>query len=403
MIYLSDPIYIERNFKNEGSIGSSVIYNIDIRNSGFRPYSNSNYNFSVIYTGHIYITGKDQRIILNDIIGSHLSQHDCFIPKLTLTPSTYTEDVTVRGVTKTNYDDSHKIVDVRFRCGDYSEEIPVIIQYYKDEKIERGVVINPNNSTPIIYNLLMQRTDILPRIPRLSYTTNKFWCGATVSMTRGFWNESRSEGDPVYRWIGLDDEIRSGDDALNEILFDAGETTFSQNISGEQLRTLTDEYYQSNRIGICGAKYDGDGVIIRHNYLSYVDIATIDDCPSKYYLIWVDRTGSYQCQPFSKKSSMSENITNSNLMNNENETRPYMKSIENQWSINSDWLNYDEYKAYESIFTSPYLYLFDTELDEGYWVNVSNTQWTEKSKTNTNKPFNLQLTLKANKSQNITY
>ena len=409
MIYLSDPIYIERNFINEGSVGSSIPFRISIRHSGANPYSKSNYSYTQIYTGHIYVSGEDQKIYLNDIIESQLSNHSCFIPNLSLTPSTYTSDVSVRGVTKTNYDDSYKIVDIRFQCGGYTEEIPVIVQYQKDVNTERGQLINPNTTTPIIYNLLNQRTNIIPRIPRLSFITNKFWVGATVSMSKGFWNESQSEGDPVYRWIGIistTPQIDSLDPNLgqrfsNSVLFDAKNTTFSQNITGEDLKTLTSKYYNSNQIGICGIKYDDMGEII--SSITYTRVAIVDDCPSKYYLIWMDRTGAYQCQPFSKKSSNSENISNSNLMNNIDEVRPYQKSIENQWTINSDWLTYDEYKAYESIFTSPYLYLYDTELDEGYWVNTSDINWMEKSKNNTKKPFNLQLTLKSNKIQNIIY
>lgn len=404
MIYLSDPIYIERNFKNEGSIGSSLPYRISIRHSGVSPYSKSNYSYTQIYVGHIYVSGEDQKIYLNDIIESQLSNHSCFIPNLSLTPSTYTSDVSVRGVTKTNYDDSYKIVDVKFQCGGYTEEIPVIVQYQKDVNIERGQLINPNTTTPIIYNLLNQRTNIIPRIPRLSFVTNKFWVGATVSMSKGFWIESQSEGDPIYGWIGLTTPPTSSYTGINQstnyLLFDAKGTTFTQNITGEGLKTLTSGYYDSKRIGVCGMRYDSSENL---QFFTYTDIATIEDCPSKYYLIWMDRTGAYQCQPFSKKSSFNENISNSNLMNNIDEVRPYQKSIENQWTINSDWLTYDEYKAYESIFTSPYLYLYDTELDEGYWVNTSDINWIEKSKENTKKPFNLQLTLKSNKIQNIIY
>jgi hypothetical protein len=112
----------------------------------------------------------------------------------------------------------------------------------------------------------------------------------------------------------------------------------------------------------------------------FIPVAYLDDCPSDYYVIWQDRTGAYQCQPFSKKSTYRENIDTSYLTNELGEERPYRKSIQSEWTLNSDWLTEEGYKAHESLLTSPKIHLFDTKNDMMWEVNCTNSQWEDKTK-----------------------
>jgi hypothetical protein len=133
---------------------------------------------------------------------------------------------------------------------------------------------------------------------------------------------------------------------------------------------------------------------------NFKTVALIDQCPSDYYVLWQDRTGAYQCQPFSKKTTYNENITTSYLTNEIDEERPYNKQITSTWTLNTDWLTSEGHKAHESILTSPKIHLFDTKNDLMWEVNCTDSSWTDHD---SKKLSNLTITLQSNKSQNILY
>jgi hypothetical protein len=183
---------------------------------------------------------------------------------------------------------------------------------------------------------------------------------------------------------------------LNYIDYDGGKFIHSENVDGYDLAQLTAA--NPTEIGICAVSNNSIA-----SEIDYKKVANVDLCVADYYLIWYDRTGAYQCQPFSKKATHTESITTNNLVNAIEETRPYEKLVDDKWTINSDWLTDAEYKAFESIFTSPYLYLYDSKLNTGWWVNCVDKNWTQKTSKNQKKLFNLQVNLQANKSQRILY
>ena len=134
-----------------------------------------------------------------------------------------------------------------------------------------------------------------------------------------------------------------------------------------------------------------------------IPIANVDQCGSRYFLYWYDRTGALQCQPFKKNVVMSEEFKNETKMDMINNESLISKSITTTWSLNSDWLSYNQYKAFESIFTSGYLYLYDSSFNEGYEVIVTDKEWVEKTLYNKNKLFNLSINVQQSRSQNILY
>jgi hypothetical protein len=80
-----------------------------------------------------------------------------------------------------------------------------------------------------------------------------------------------------------------------------------------------------------------------------------------------------------------------------------LKSVTTSWSLNSDWLSYEQYKAFESIFTSGYLYLYDNDFEEGFEVMVTDKEWVEKTLYNKSKMFKLSINVQQSKPQNILY
>jgi hypothetical protein len=260
--------------------------------------------------------------------------------------------------------------------------LPSIIPLSYDETVAGGVSngiffwnrhTGANEGSPM-YNVLNLSTKIAPRIPILKKADN-FWLGMMLIDQTAY--------DGLYPKTF---DIQDYSDAVKYSIV-ANNPTFTYNIGGEDYVKMTEGVQKH----LC----------IR-TPARYTIIANIDECPSDYYLIWMDRTGAYQCQPFTKKVSRTENITTTTVMNMLDVSRPAVTTIKNTWTLNSDWLNKDEYNAFESIFVSPYLYLYDTKIDKGYWVNCDTKQWTSKTKFD-KKLHNLSVTVSSIAPQNIVY
>lgn len=133
------------------------------------------------------------------------------------------------------------------------------------------------------------------------------------------------------------------------------------------------------------------------------EIAKIDICPAKYYLMWQDRAGSFQSQPFDKISTYSESFNREYITNYKDVKRVTTITNFPKIKIQTGYIDEKIYPYYESIFTSPYLLLYDTKEDKSYLVNITG-DYTEKTFKNQNRQmFNIQLDLEFAKNQNIIY
>lgn len=383
--YLNDELYIELNLD--------------------RTYLNTYFNYTisrkdvyvddeeVIYSGRFYYYKTGQRIYLNDIICTHAIDYTQRIPSAS---NVVNEVAYLPFSTKGVY----QTFIVRLYNGDeiqHTYNVGPVLSYYKDIDLPKGEDIDISKTG--FYNILEQRTKILPRIPKLkSYEntipgfSNNFFFSVLWIPTTSFLDASRIGDRQVYKMVAKNKNGLT----LNYIDYDAGDFVHSENIDGYDLSQLTAA--DPTEIGICGVTNNNI-----ETETSYKKVANIDLCPSDYYLIWYDRTGAYQCQPFSKKATKTEKFTYNNLMNTLEETRSYEKLVENNWTLNSDWLNEEEYKAFESIFTSPYHYLYDSKLNTGWWVNCSDKSWTQKTNKNQKRLFNLTVNVTANKQERLVY
>lgn len=139
-----------------------------------------------------------------------------------------------------------------------------------------------------------------------------------------------------------------------------------------------------------------------NNVSQYRRIAIIEACKSRYYLLWQDRFGSYQSQPFNGKIEYSEDITNSEYVSYTGERHKYNVQVQPKWKINSGWLTEDLFPFYESIYISPILRLYDTETQTEYDV-ILNDKYIEKKYINDKKLLSIELNLEASEKQNIIY
>lgn len=380
MLYLSDDIYFSYDFSTSAPVGSTLEFRIE---KAPIPFS----NYEPIYYGRIYVLGGNQRIYLNDIISTNMSHHDY------ITPEVQTDQfgaVTGRVKKYLDYPDSIISIKVIFPSINLTRYFEPIVQYYKDVNVPRVEWSNDfgDSDSDSVYNLLdLRPVNVLPHIPSLWKPTTNFWVGYLIARNLGAIEHSS-------------DEITLFSDAGEIYSYpNRGAGVIAGNETGDRLFDLCNRshLYPENREQLLQLYHSFDDFEIS------TPLATIDLCPSRYYLIWMDRTGAYQCQRFNKKVIHSENITNTDIANYLDEIRPVVKEVKDAWVVNSDWLTEQEYKCYESIFVSPYLYLYDTQTDEGYWVNITNKSWTEKTKQNNKKPYNLTLNLESNRSQKIVY
>lgn len=126
-------------------------------------------------------------------------------------------------------------------------------------------------------------------------------------------------------------------------------------------------------------------------------------CPSGYYLLWQDRLGSQQCQPFNKVDTYSEDITGSEITNYYGKRSLYKVEVQPTWKIQTGWISDEAYRCYEGLFVSPWLKLYNADSDLVYDVILKDRSYTEKTFINQGKLFNLELTLEQSEKQNILY
>lgn len=122
---------------------------------------------------------------------------------------------------------------------------------------------------------------------------------------------------------------------------------------------------------------------------------------SRYYLMWQDRLGGFQSQPFDGKYKFSNKFTTNKIQSYQGVTRNVYWQDNAQWTINTGWLSEELYPYYESIYVSPFLLLYDVEEDEQYSVLITDTDYNEKTWSSEKKLFNLTINVEQAHKQTI--
>lgn len=394
MKYLSDLLYVD--VATSAFTGRTRTYQVFMESPTFTGCSvdydlSPSWNTTLIYTGSIYGTGNEVRIHLNDIVESYVYDNSYVYEAMERKDDFVC--VAPDGVLFHIYIKLEDGTEYRI------EADPYIMNYYRDAKVteQNNMQDLGNSPVPANYNLLFQRTSILPRIPRLVTMTDRFWVGGLFGTTLNWVGNAATATylDNEFRIVG-----RIGDVLYNK---NAVKTQFRGLVQGFTLKgeKYYDIVHEADEVVFASSNALDSGSSFGSQVCT--PIAKVDHCPAEYYLIWIDRTGAYQCQPFTGKNRLTESISTSYTTNLINTEKVSNKQIANVFTLNSEWLTYDEYKAFESIFTSKYLYLYNTEYDEGYEVILTNNEWIEKTRQNKDKMFNLQIKVKSARPQNITY
>lgn len=400
-MYLSDQIFIDIPNAN----GTYLNYTLNLCKPDWYTTNQSN---KQIY-GRVYSYKDGQKLYLNDILSSYadnyswMSYDNIYQLNNTIDNDVYNIKTQIldRAFTKVNY-----------TMGSTSGSVDVMLWFNNKRSSQKlNTTLSGFTSTSLVNSgstLLSRHTKVLPRIPKLYEYSTDFFIGASIMINRGWSDYSSVDGDRLFRIVALDKDkklITENEDGMFTTTHEPPSPVFSMLIGGYLVGGSSPGVLDNTDFKyLAVAPVHGVGTTPQWDDISNnIIIAEYDDCLADYYLIWCDRTGGYQCQPFRKKSTLTEDITTSTLTNSYNEERPYLRSVTNKWTLNSDWLTYDEYQAYESIFTSPYTYLFDTKFNELTPVICTDKSWTEKTHKNNNKPFNLKITVTDNRKQNIIY
>lgn len=130
----------------------------------------------------------------------------------------------------------------------------------------------------------------------------------------------------------------------------------------------------------------------------------IEPCKSKYFVLWRDRLGSQQCQPFDMVDTYSEDITGNEITNYYGKRSLYEVEVQPKWKLQTGYISDGDFKCYEGLFVSPWVQVFDSESDRVYDVIIKDRNYTERTFANQSKKmFNLEVTFEAAEKQNMLF
>lgn len=232
-------------------------------------------------------------------------------------------------------------------------------------------------------------------------------------------NVNTSQDLPTYKTMTFGLTLECGDSIQDATIFsiERGDDYTNQNYwLGRYDLHINLEAYTHTFFGSLGKFIeDQDPDIPQYNidvYITWQDgsnkkqyrkVAEINSCKERYYLLWQDRYGSYQSQPFKGKMEYSEDITNEEILSYTGRRRKSNVVIQPKWKLNSGWLKEQLFPFYESIYVSPILKLYDTKTEHEYDVILKDTPYVEKKYLNDKKLLSIELNLEATETQNIIY
>lgn len=369
--YLNEPIILYFTLPTSYT-GKNVTYTVTDVNKNV-----------VIYTGTIYATGKPQQLSLNDIIDLTTDTYDWFRndsnvykPSATIANAPIISDIKITFDGSINY----TIIDI-------------VHGYTYPNATGEPKEVNTDG----VIETMSNWTGILPRIPKLSNPgvfapSNDFFSMFTLLYT--VTTASRPDAFMHFKLYDVNGNrlryIKSVETPVKEqhLKCVIGSSEMYNNLVGSASKELG--YITANiedRSGFSTPE---------------IKVANIDNDPADYYIMWINRFGTWQCQPLCSKWELTEKVTTNSITTVYDETIPYQKSSEFNWKLNTHWLNYAEHEEFQSLLTSKYVYLYNTKTHEGHYVTITDSNWTFKNSVNTNKPFNLTLNVTKSIKQNIT-
>ena len=368
--YLSEPITLK--FKLPDSYtGQNVTYTV-------YDYQSA----TTVYTGSVYVTGEEQTLYLNDIIYTLMDDYKWFINPV----SGKMPRARVWTGLRIQFDNTHNYIVSSILN---ATRRPNAVDKYQPIDDDVHELVSFNN----------WGTGVLPRLPKLqTLGTPNLFGAVMIAYSIPVW-EDNSNFDLAL----LDEHLNIA------TVRTLGSEFINSNSDGCTCYCCGNDFFYSINNYFKGAMQDATGcrlVVYGDNEDPFEDAHELwkfDDEPADYYISWINRYGAWQCQPINAKHELKEKVTTNSIVTLSNETVPYAKSSEFTWTLNTDWLTYDEHDEFESILSSKYVYLYNTKTNEGHYVTVTDSNWTFRNSVNTKKPFNLTLNVTKSYKQTIIF
>lgn len=119
-----------------------------------------------------------------------------------------------------------------------------------------------------------------------------------------------------------------------------------------------------------------------------VPIGILDECYSRYYLVWMTRSCVPVCYGFGGNTVFSQDFDNTYMTSKYGNDILKLQTVTNKWELKSGVINKETYTVMEDIYTSPFLLLYDTQKDKYTYVKCMDNSFTRKNSTKEDKqPF----------------
>lgn len=392
MIYLSDRITVNHTFSP--TLASAGIYRYEVM--CVDEFAQTEADNSVVFSGSFYTSSRYRytfditEILRNrgafslkgkeNLGDAEVSLIDTFYLRIYTTGSTY--------VTTSQFDVA-KIYRYPFRHDSTGIDSPNNVFFNRT-----GQSTSDRYRTSITaqgFNRYTKQWKLMPRYPLLP---------------------NEQDYDYTSALFGVMFECGSGvQDTLKLRAYFAGDDPYNDYFSQYSMSHINYDSYCHGYFGNIGSivnRYGDESLedvmicLYDTNTDTSYDIARLEVCHERYYLMWQDRFGSIQSQPFSDKATYSEDITNNEIQNYQNVRSKGSVVVQPKWKLNSGWIKEELFPIYESIYVSPILKLYDSVNDVTYDVIVD-ANYVEKKFENEKRMLNIELELEATSKQNIIY
>lgn len=119
-----------------------------------------------------------------------------------------------------------------------------------------------------------------------------------------------------------------------------------------------------------------------------VPIGILDECYSRYYLVWMTRSCVPVCYGFDGNTVFSQDFDNTYMTSKYGNDILKLQTVTNRWELKSGVINKETYTVMEDIYTSPFLLLYDTHKDKYTYVKCMDNSFTRKNSVKEDKqPF----------------
>lgn len=122
--------------------------------------------------------------------------------------------------------------------------------------------------------------------------------------------------------------------------------------------------------------------------------AELDECYSRYYLVWMTKSCAPACYGFGGNTVYSEDYSHTTLTNMYNMELSKIQNVTKNYQLRTGIIDKQTYTVMEDIYTSPWCLLYDTHTDKSVYVRPVDNTFTRKNTIKEDKrPFTFEVNM----------